>query len=72
MGIGAVFQDNAPIGSYALVAAGAVVLGYAVIQKRTLAARVPAKVVRPLTKDERQFLVLAARQYVEHVATYRM
>lgn len=72
IGMGAVVLDNAEVGPYALVAAGAVVLGNTVIPEGTLAAGVPAKVVRSLTPEERQSLVQSAQNYVAYVATYRM
>ncbi len=70
--MGAIILDNARVGPYALVAAGAVVAGDAVIPEGTLAAGVPAKVVRPLTEEERQSLIRSAQNYVEYVAAYRM
>lgn len=72
IGMGAIILDNARVGPYALVAAGAVVAGDAVIPEGTLAAGVPAKVVRPLTEEERQSLIRSAQNYVEYVAAYRM
>lgn len=72
IGMGAVVLDNAEIGPYALVAAGAVVLANAVIPEGTLAAGVPAKVIRPLTTEERRSLVQSALNYVEYVSTYKM
>ncbi len=72
IGMGAIILDNARVGPYALVAAGAVVAGDAVIPEGMLAAGVPAKVVRPLTEEERQSLIRSAQNYVEYVAAYRM
>lgn len=70
--MGAVVLDNAEVGPYALVAAGAVVLANTVIPEGTMAAGVPAKVVRSLTPEERRSLIQSAQNYVEYVATYRM
>jgi carbonic anhydrase/acetyltransferase-like protein (isoleucine patch superfamily) len=72
VGMGAIVLDNAQIGPYALVAAGAVVLSNAVIPEGMMAAGVPAKVIRPLTKEERKFLAHSAQKYVEYAATYRI
>jgi len=72
IGMGAIVLDNARIGPYSLVAAGAVVAGNSVIPEGMLAAGVPAKVVRPLTGDERESLVQSAQNYVDYVATYRI
>lgn len=72
IGMGAVVLDDAEIGPYALVAAGAVVLAKTVIPEGTLAAGVPAKVVRSLTLEERKSLAQSAQNYTEYVARYRM
>ncbi len=72
IGMGAIVLDNARIGPYALVAAGAVVVGNSVVPEGTLAAGIPAKVVRSLTDEERRSLVESAQNYVDYVATYRI
>ena len=71
IGMGAVVLDNARIGPYSLIAAGAVVVGNATIPEGVLAAGVPAKVVRPLTEEERRSLAQSAQNYVDYVAAYR-
>ena len=72
IGMGAIILDNARVGPYALIAAGAVVVGDSVIPEGMLAAGVPAKVVRPLTEEERQSLIQSAQNYVDYVAQYRI
>jgi phenylacetic acid degradation protein len=52
IGIGAVIMDGAVIGEAAIVAAMAFVKAGAEIPPRTLAAGIPAEVVRPLRDDE--------------------
>ena len=52
VGMGATVLNKAQIGEEALVAANALVLEGTVIPPRTLAAGVPAKVKRELTKEE--------------------
>lgn len=71
IGMGAVVLDDAKVGPFALVAAGAVVTMGMVIPEGVLAAGVPAKVIRPLSEDERKFLRQSAQNYVDYVATYR-
>jgi len=71
IGMGAVVLDNATVGPYALVAAGAVVPMGMVVPEGVLVAGVPAKVIRPLTEEERKFLEQSAQNYVDYVATYR-
>ncbi|MBI2430211.1 MAG: gamma carbonic anhydrase family protein [Ignavibacteriales bacterium] len=71
IGMGAIILDDATIGPYSLIAAGAVVTMGSVIPQGMLAAGVPAKVIRPLTDEERQSLVQSAQNYIDYVATYR-
>ena len=71
IGMGAIVLDNATINSYTLVAAGTVVLNDTVIPEGTLVAGVPAKVIRPLSPEERAMLEESAQNYVDYVKTYR-
>lgn len=71
IGMGAVILDDAKIGKYCLIAAGAVVTMGMVIPDGMMAAGVPAKIVRALTEDERNFLKQSAQNYIDYVATYR-
>ena len=71
IGMGAVILDDAKIGKYSLIAAGAVVTMGMQVPEGVLAAGIPAKVVRSLTEVERKFLVQSAQNYIEYVATYR-
>ncbi|MEW5798791.1 MAG: gamma carbonic anhydrase family protein [Bacteroidota bacterium] len=71
IGMGAIILDDAKVGPYSLIAAGAVVTMGSVIPEGMLAAGVPAKVIRPLTEEERQSLVQSAQNYIDYVATYR-
>ncbi|MDE3059367.1 MAG: gamma carbonic anhydrase family protein [Bacteroidota bacterium] len=71
IGMNATVLDGAKVGPYALVAAGGVVLGGTVIPEGMLAAGVPAKVVRILTKEEKQFLEQSAKNYLQYVVSYK-
>ncbi len=71
IGMGVRILDNAQVGPYALVAAGSVVLEDSVVPEGMLAAGVPAKIVRPLTEEEKRKIELSAQSYVEYVRTYR-
>ena len=71
IGMGAVILDDAKVGKFSLIAAGAVVTMGMVIPEGTLAAGVPAKAIRSLTEDERKFLIQSAQNYVDYVASYR-
>ena len=65
VGINAVVNDNAEIGESAIVAAMAFVKAQFVVPPRSLAAGVPAKVLRPLTNAEMAWKRDATRQYQE-------
>ena len=71
IGMGAVILDDATIGQFSLVAAGAVVTIGMIIPEGSLVAGVPAKIVRSLRDDERNFLKQSAQNYIDYVATYR-
>jgi carbonic anhydrase/acetyltransferase-like protein (isoleucine patch superfamily) len=71
IGMGAKVLDDAIIGSYALVAAGALVLEHFEVPEGTLVAGVPARVKRMLTRDEREQVAQSARNYVDYIKTYR-
>lgn len=71
IGMGAVVLDNALVEPYCLIAAGAVVLQNARIPSGSLAAGIPARVLRPLTDDEKRALADSARQYVGYAAAFR-
>lgn len=71
IGMGAVILDDVKVGPFALVAAGAVVTMGTVIPEGTLAAGVPAKVIRRLTDEERQTLIQSAQNYIDYVTTYK-
>ncbi|MFA6439876.1 MAG: gamma carbonic anhydrase family protein [Bacteriovoracaceae bacterium] len=71
IGMGAVILDDANIGKYSLVAAGAVVTMGMKVPEGVLVAGVPAKVVRPLSNEEKKFLEQSAQNYIDYVAAYR-
>ena len=71
IGMGAIVLDNAIVNSYTLVAAGSVVRQGEVLPEGVLAAGVPARVVRPLTDEERTMIDTSAEHYVAYAAMYR-
>jgi len=71
IGMGAVVLDRARVGPHSLVAAGALVREGFVVPEGVLAAGVPARVVRPLTDDERASLLDSARHYVEYARSHK-
>ncbi len=71
IGMGAVILDDANIGKYSLIAAGAVVTMGMKVPEGMLVAGLPARIIRPLTDDEKNFLAQSAQNYIDYVATYR-
>ena len=71
IGMGAKVLDDATIGSYSLIAAGAVVMEHFEVPEGSLVAGVPGRVKRMLTAEEREQIAQSARNYVEYVKTYR-
>ncbi len=71
IGMGAVILDNARIEPFSLVAAGAVVLQDFVVPAGMLAAGVPARIIRPLSEEEKQQIKESAQHYVQYARGYR-
>ena len=65
VGMNAVINDNAVIGESAIVAAMAFVKAGMVVPPRTLAAGVPAKIVRAITDEELEWKIEGTRSYQE-------
>ena len=65
VGINAVVLDDVVVESGSLIAAGAVVLPGTHIESNVLAAGIPAKIKRALTKDEIESIRLSAEHYIE-------
>ncbi|MGH3094637.1 MAG: gamma carbonic anhydrase family protein [Streptosporangiales bacterium] len=71
IGMGAVVLGSANVGEGALIAAGAVVRPGSTVPPGTLAAGVPAKVLRPLKDEERSLLDHTWRSYIERREQHR-
>jgi phenylacetic acid degradation protein len=65
VGMNAVINDNAEVGESAIVAAMAFVKAGMIVPPRTLAAGVPAKIVRTLSEQELAWKVDGTRSYQE-------
>jgi carbonic anhydrase/acetyltransferase-like protein (isoleucine patch superfamily) len=63
--------DNATVEETALVAAGAVIKEGFTVPAGTLAAGVPAKIIRDLRPDEIERVTTTAANYVGYVKDYR-
>lgn len=71
IGIGAVVLDDAVIEENAFVAAGSVIKPGFKVPGGTLAAGVPAKIVRDLSKEEIEYFEVSAQHYIEYVKKTR-
>jgi carbonic anhydrase/acetyltransferase-like protein (isoleucine patch superfamily) len=71
IGMGAVVMDGAVIGPRCIVAAGALVTKHFVAPEGSLVMGAPARVVRPLSREEQQGNVALAAKYVELARRYR-
>ncbi len=71
LGMGSIILDNSTINSFALVAAGALVPPNEVIPEGVLVAGLPARVVRPLTREEKRSIESSARHYCQYAQSYR-
>ena len=71
IGIGARVLDGAIVNSDTIVAAGAVVLEGREIPPGTLAAGVPAKVIRELTDDEINRVRSTPNNYINYASVYK-
>ena len=71
VGIGAIILNGAKIGRNCLIGAGALVPEGKEIPDGSLALGTPAKVVRPLSAEQMQYITYIAEHYVERSGRYR-
>ncbi len=71
IGTGSTILDGSIINSYSLVAAGSVVKENFVVPEGTLAAGVPAQIIRELTSQELDRINETVRNYLNYVVQYR-
>ncbi|MFC6103613.1 gamma carbonic anhydrase family protein [Olivibacter domesticus] len=70
VGMGAIVMDRAIIEEYVIVAAGAVVLENMVCESGYLYAGIPAKKIKPLTRDQRLMLDKLPHNYVMYASWF--
>ena len=70
IGMGAVILNGARIGEGSIIAAGAVVPEGTVVPPRTLWAGIPARQRRALNDEDRESILMYARNYLDYTATY--
>jgi carbonic anhydrase/acetyltransferase-like protein (isoleucine patch superfamily) len=71
IGMGAIVLDGVRICRNSIIAAGAMVLEKFNVPEGMLVAGVSAKIKRPLTEEEKQFLHRSAANYVRYRGNYR-
>lgn len=64
IGMGAIIMDNAIIEDFVMLGAGALVPSGKTLESGNLYIGAPAKLVRPLTESEKEFLVYSSQHYV--------
>ena len=64
IGMGAIILDDAEIGPRCIIGAGALVPEHMKVPEGHLALGVPARVIRPLTDEEKDSIMLNSRYYV--------
>jgi carbonic anhydrase/acetyltransferase-like protein (isoleucine patch superfamily) len=71
IGMGAKILDDSTISSYSMVAAGSVVKERFIVPEGTLAAGVPARIVRDLRPEEIEKIKQNAKNYLFYVEQYK-
>jgi carbonic anhydrase/acetyltransferase-like protein (isoleucine patch superfamily) len=70
IGIGAVVLNNAHVGEGSIIAAGAVIPEHTVVEPNTLWAGVPGKERRKLGAEDREMILMYAKNYLDYVKLY--
>jgi carbonic anhydrase/acetyltransferase-like protein (isoleucine patch superfamily) len=70
IGMGSIVLDEAEVGANCIIGAGALVTPGTKIPAGHLAIGTPARVKRPLTEDELQWMTVSADHYVELIQQY--
>jgi carbonic anhydrase/acetyltransferase-like protein (isoleucine patch superfamily) len=70
VGMGAIIMDGAVIGEYSVVGAGALVTEGTIVPPNSLILGSPAKVKRPVTKEELAWITESAQNYIRYASRY--
>jgi len=70
IGMGAKILDNCHIEAFSIVAAGSVLKPGFVVPSGYMVAGVPAKIIRPISTEERAFLKQSAQNYINYKKDY--
>lgn len=71
IGMGSIVLDNVEIGEYTIVGAGSLITKNKKIPSGVLCMGRPAKVMRELTKEEKEELRLNAQEYIDIIKDYK-
>ena len=71
IGMGAVLLDNCVAEPWSVIAAGSLVRQGFLVPSGMMVAGVPARVIRPITENERANIAESAENYMRYVAGYR-
>ncbi len=71
IGIGAIVLNDARIGEGSILAAGTVIPEHTVIPPGSLVAGVPGKIKRSVLEEDRENILLYARNYLDYAAAYK-
>ncbi|CAB1239534.1 gamma carbonic anhydrase family protein [Clostridium sp. MT-14] len=71
IGMGSIILDNAEIGEYTIIGAGSLVTKNKKIPSGVMCMGSPAKVVRELTEEEKEFLRNSAKGYIIEAENYK-
>lgn len=71
VGMGAILMDGVEVGDECIIGAGALLTPGTKVPPGSLVVGSPGKVKRPITEEERQFLLLSAQHYVQLAAEHR-
>ncbi len=71
IGMGSIIMDLARIESFALVAAGAVITPGKIVKSGQIWGGNPAKYLRDLTKEEKEYILVSAKNYSELADEYK-
>jgi carbonic anhydrase/acetyltransferase-like protein (isoleucine patch superfamily) len=69
--MGAVLLDNCTVEPWSVVAAGSLVRQGFRVPSGMMIAGVPARIIRPVTEEERDNIAASAENYVRYIAGYR-
>ena len=71
IGMGAVLLDDCVVEPWSIVAAGSLIRQGFRVPSGTMVAGVPARIIRPVTENERSGIAKSAENYIRYITRYR-